>query len=70
MKNYKCQKHDKIFYKFCEDCHSNICSLCDNDHQKHKTISLSNLNSNIEQSKIRLDEIKLEIDILSKEIKK
>ena len=69
MKNYICPTHNEIFFKFCEDCHSNICFLCDNNHEKHKTISLSDLKPNFEQSKTKIDEIKLEIDILSKQIK-
>ena len=55
QKKYICSKHNNIFIKFCEECHLNICTLCESEHAYHKTISFNNLKDDIEKSKNKLN---------------
>ena len=58
--NFICSKHNEIFFKYCEDCKSNICMLCEEEHQEHDTISLTSLLPKIGEIKNRFTEIKSE----------
>ena len=62
QKNYICPKHNDYYIKYCEDCSINICFACEKDHDIHKTISLIELSPDIEKAKIRLNEIKNEVE--------
>ena len=68
QKNYICSKHNNIFIKFCEEYHLNICTLCENDHVCHKTISFCNLKDDIEKSKKKLSEFRIVIDAFNEQI--
>ena len=37
-KNYICNKHYKIYTKYCNECKLNICMKCEKDHKNHKSI--------------------------------
>ena len=65
QKNYICPKHNDVYIKYCEDCHTNMCFSCIKEHTQHKTINLSDILPDIEKSKKRLKDIKYEIDILT-----
>ena len=57
-KNYICPKHNATYVNYCNDCSINICLACEEEHKEHKTISLVNLEPDIEKTKSRLIEIK------------
>ena len=68
QKKYICSKHNNIFIKFCEECHLNICTLCESEHAYHKTISFNNLKDDIEKSKNKLTEYRTVLDAFNKQI--
>ena len=68
QKNYICSKHNDTFVKYCQDCHSNICFSCDDEHSQHNTKSLVEFKPDISLSKTKVEEIKLETEILSNQI--
>ena len=70
QKNYFCSKHNNPYIKYCKECKINICNLCENEHSKHKLDNYKNIISNIDNKKIELEKIKIEIDIFNNNVKK
>ena len=68
-KNYVCSKHNEPLIKYCNQCFTNYCFSCDEEHQGHDTISLLDLKPNIIETNNRLLELQKEIDIFNSEIK-
>ena len=68
QKNYICSEHNNFFIKFCEECHLNICTLCDNKHEYHKTIPFYNLKDDVEKSKKKLKEFRTVLDAFNEQI--
>ena len=69
QRHYICPKHNDAYINYCEECSMNICSNCEIEHNKHKTISIADFRPDIEESKKRLIEIKKEIEEFNKLIK-
>ena len=68
QKKYLCSKHNNSFIKYCEDCCLNICYLCTNEHAYHKTISIIDINKDIEKSKNKLKDFRIILDTLNEQI--
>ena len=68
QKKYLCSKHNNSFIKYCEDCCLNICYLCTNEHAYHKTISIIDINKDIEKSKNKLKDFRIILDTLTEQI--
>ena len=68
QKNYICSKHNNFFDKYCNVCHSNICSLCGTEHLQHKTTVYSDLKTDIEGSKKQLTEFRAVLDTMTEQI--
>ena len=68
-KNYVCSKHNEPLIKYCNQCFTNYCFSCDEEHQGHNTVSLLDLKPNITETNNRLLELKKEIDTFNSEIK-
>ena len=68
-KNYLCSKHNEPLIKYFNQCLTNYCFSCDEEHQGHDTISLLDLKPNITETNNRLLELKKEIDTFNNEIK-
>ena len=64
-KKYICEKHNKDFKKYCNDCKINICKSCLNEHESHYTISYDNIILEKEEIKIELNELKESIEIFN-----
>ena len=70
-KNYICNKHNEILFKYCEECKIDLCLSCINGHKNHNLISyednlidiekirrnIFNLNKIINKFKMNLEEI-------------
>ena len=57
-KDYKCNRHDKDFLKYCKSCKINICFSCLEDHKDHKMIGYEEKIINIKKIRERMDELK------------
>ena len=77
LKNYLCNKHGERYISFCKDCNANLCDLCEIEHNKNnknhnslylnKLINNENKNKNINELRIKIDNLKFEInDIIIK----
>ena len=42
-------KHNDSFIKYCLKCNQNICYICDDEHENHYKISLSEIKPNINE---------------------
>ena len=68
QKNYICQLHNEKLIKYCKDCNTNICSVCDG-HDEHKKVDFEDLIPNIEEKKNILNKMKTMIDSIDIRIK-
>ena len=41
-KYYICDKHNEIYFSYCEECKINLCALCE-EHKKHKRVLFSDI---------------------------
>ena len=57
-KDYKCNRHDKDFLKYCQSCKINLCFSCLEDHKEHKMIGYEEKIINIKKIRERMDELK------------
>ena len=55
-KNYICNKHNKSYIKYCEDCNIDICLSCTNEHKNHKIISYQNKLIDIKNIRNKMNE--------------
>ena len=69
VKNYYCKKHNDPYIKYCNECKTNICLLCENEHINHKNESFGNMMPNIEEIKRKMLELRKSIDIFNDNIK-
>ena len=44
--DFTCQKHNKNFVFYCDNCHLNLCQICLENHKFHKYLNLNYLNDN------------------------
>ena len=68
-KNYKCNKHNEIFIKYCEDCKENICISCIMEHKNHKIIDYSEVLTDIKKMRKNMNNLKMTIDKFKENIK-
>ena len=69
QKDYKCPKHNDVFFKYCKSCKVNICLLCESEHRDHNTIYFGDIMPKIDELKKSLTEKKKEIDSFKENIK-
>ena len=62
-KNYICNKHNEIYFKYCDDCKIDLCLSCINGHKNHKIISY-------EDELIDIKELRKKMNDLEKVINK
>ena len=63
-KNYLCNKHNKTYIEYCENCNIDICLSCNNEHKNHKIISYEDKSINIENLRNKMNEFENEINKL------
>ena len=68
-KNYICGIHNENFYSYCKTCKRNICMSCTYDHNEHEIIYFSDLIINKDEIKIKINELRKDIDIFNNNIK-
>ena len=61
--------HYDSFIKYCLQCNKNLCYTCDDEHEKHNQILLSEIKPNMNEINNNLDQMKKEIDIFNNNIK-
>jgi len=69
QKNFICDKHKDIFAKYCEDCKTNICILCEKEHKKHKTKYFGEIMPDKDELMDELSKLKQKLDIFNDNIK-
>ena len=57
LRNYVCNKHNKLFQKFCISCQIILCSSCEKEHEFHVG-SIENFSEGYKNHKNRLDELR------------
>ena len=68
-KNYICGIHNENFYSYCKTCKRNICMSCTYDHNEHEIIYFSDLIINKDEIKLKINELRKDIDIFNNNIK-
>ena len=68
QKNYICNKHNEIFFKYCNDCKKNICVRCSAEHKSHNSIYYENILPDIDKIKEVIQELKGVIGIFNNNI--
>jgi len=71
LKNYLSNVHGEKYISYCEKCNMNLCDICEIEHKNHNYYSLSKLiinkENNINELRIKIDNLKKEInDIINK----
>ena len=67
--DYACNKHNKQYNKYCNNCKINICELCDIEHSKHKIINYNDIIFNINDIINQKNELRKSIDEFNKDAK-
>ena len=68
-KYYICNKHNKEYVFYCNECKKDICMHCENEHNNHELISYGKIMPNIEEIKIKMEELKENINKFKEDIK-
>ena len=68
-KNYICDFHNKQFISYCKKCIKNLCYICEQNHHNHDLINYKCELPNIKEIKMKKDELRKNIDILTYNIK-
>jgi len=67
--NYICKTHNERYTSYCKECEKNICDICEiKSHNNHNLIYHKDIIKNIENNN-NIEELKIKIDKLNKEIK-
>ena len=61
-KYYICDIHNKEYAFYCNECKKDICMYCENDHNNHELISYGKIMPNIDEIKIKMEELKENIN--------
>jgi len=74
-KNYLCNSHGERYMFYCNECNMNLCDLCELEHnKKHNYYSLNQLlvnkANNMNELKIKIDKLKLEINYIKNKLSK
>ena len=67
LRNYVCNKHNKIYKKFCVTCQIFLCSSCEKEHEFHIE-SIQNCTSRCENDKKLLRELRKELNKFNENI--
>ena len=71
LKNYNCFTHGERFISFCKNCINNLCDLCEIEHnENHDIISYKKIIQKENITKNNINELRLKIDNLKKEVSK
>ena len=62
-KNYICNKHNDIFFQYCEDCNIDMCLSCTNEHKNHKIVLYQDKIIDIKKLRKKMNEFK---DVINK----
>jgi len=62
-RNYICKKHNNYYIKYCSICKKDICFNCQNEHIGHCTIDYSNILTDKNELKNKINELKKTIDL-------
>jgi len=69
LKNYICKIHGERFASYCKECEKNMCDMCELEHNKnHNLIYHKDIIKNEKNEKNNIDELKIKIDDLKNEI--
>ena len=73
-KNYKCNKHNESFNKYCDNCKTDLCLYCISEHKNHTIVAYEDKLIDIKVLKKSMNDLKIAItkfkDNLDKIIKK
>ena len=67
-KNYICKLHSKSFTSYCKKCNINLCNSCEEKHKEHNKICLRQNLPDINNFKIKNNELKYSLDLLKENI--
>ena len=67
-KNYICELHNENYYSYCDTCKKNMCISCKNEHLHHNIIFFKNIMHNKNDLKIKLEELRKDINIFNNNI--
>ena len=67
--DYFCNKHNKQYNKYCNNCKINICELCVKEHSNHEIINYEDIIFNINDIINQKNELKKSIDEFNKDVK-
>ena len=68
-KEFICEKHDEIYFKYCKSCKLNMCLSCYNEHNNHEIIPYENIIPDIDEIKNENFKFRDTIDIFKSDIK-
>ena len=68
QKNFICHKHNKSYSSYCKGCTKNICELCEEKHYNHEIINFEDILPNINELKMKTNQINIEITKLNDNI--
>ena len=58
QKNYICSEHNQSYNSFCQTCKKDICKSCEENHYNHKVIQFIDIMPNINNIKMKRNELK------------
>ena len=67
-KNYICEFHNENYHSYCYTCKKNICISCKNEHIHHHIIFFKNITPNKNDLKMKLEELRKDINIFNNNI--
>ena len=68
QKGFICENHNDNYSSYCKDCKINLCKFCEKNHNFHEIISYGKLLPDINDLKIKNDELKKTINEFKKDI--
>ena len=68
QKGFICENHTDNYSSYCKNCKINLCKFCEKAHNSHEIISYGKLLPDIDDLKIKNDELKKTINELKKYI--
>ena len=61
-KNFLCNKHNEVFFKYCKNCEIDLCLSCLNEHKNHRVESYENKLIDIKKMRILMNNLKASIN--------
>ena len=66
---YICDKHNKKYNNYCNNCKKNICESCDKEHKNHEIINFEDIKQDLNEIINKKKELRKNIDEFNKNIK-